>query len=119
PALLLLALLVLIGLLFTCGSVGVLGPCELGLVGIVLDPFTGVLSPLDAFEVFTAFVENCCLSWDVPLFESCVGTGFTFPFRFPSLIPLYFPTPPSPALSAVFPLTFTLFPTPLSSIFYP
>src|SRR5699024_4035267 len=88
----------LIEFLFTCGSVGVFGPCELGFVGIVLDPFTGVLSALDAFEFFTAFVENCCLSSDVPLFESCGGTGFAFPFRFPSLIHLNIPTPPAPAL---------------------
>src|SRR5699024_12881281 len=86
---------------------------------IVLDPFTGVLSPLDAFELFTAFVENCCLSWDVPLFGSCGGTGFTFPFRFPSLIPLYIPPPPAPALPAVFPPAFTTLPAPLPAIVAP
>src|SRR5699024_1448409 len=102
----------------TCGSVGVLAPYELGFVGIVLDPFTGVLLTLDAFG-FTVFVENCCLSWVVPLFGSRGGTGFTFPFRFPSLIPLYIPTPPAPALPAAFPPAFTTLPAPLPAIVAP
>src|SRR5699024_3072727 len=116
PTLLFVALLALIDFVFTCGSVGVLEPCELGFVGIVLDPFTGVLLALEAFGLFIVFVDNCCLSSEVPLFELRGGTGFTFPFRFPSLIPLYIPTPPAPALPAAFPPVLTTFPAPLPTM---
>src|SRR5699024_10744649 len=108
--------LVLIDFLFTCGSVGVLASYELGFAGIVLDPFTSVLLPLEAFGLFIAFVENCCLSSVMPLFGSRGGTGLTFPFRFPSLIPLYIPTPPAPALPAAFPPVLTTFPAPLPAM---
>src|SRR5699024_5421303 len=110
---------VLIDFVLSYGTVGVLVPCNLGFAGIVLDPFTGVLLPLETFGLFIVFVENCCLSWVVPLFGSRGGTGFTFPFRFPSLIPLYIPTPPAPALPAVFPPAFTTLPAPLPAIVAP
>src|SRR5699024_11569465 len=116
PALLFVALLVFMDFVLTCVSVEVLTLSELGFVCIVLDPFTGVLLPLDAFGLFTVFVENCCLSWVVPLFGSRGGTGLTFPFRFPPLIPLYIPTPPAPALPAAFPPVLTTFPAPLPAV---
>src|SRR5699024_8872671 len=116
PALLFVALLVFMDFVLTCGSVEVLTPSELGFVGIVLDPFTGVLLPFDGFGLFTVFVENCCLSWVVPLFGSRGGTGLTFPLRFPSLIPLYIPTPPAPTLPAAFPPILTSFPAPLPAM---
>src|SRR5699024_12869375 len=87
----------------------------LGFAGIVLDPFTGVLLPLEEFGLLIVFVENCCLSRVLPLFGSRGGTGFTFPFRLPSRIPLYIPTPPAPALPAAFPPVLTIFPAPLPS----
>src|SRR5699024_10143576 len=62
------------------------------------------------------FVWICCLFWDVPLLGSCGGTGFTLPFRFPSRIPLYIPTPPAPAPPAAFPPVLTTFPAPLPAM---
>src|SRR5699024_10104510 len=73
-------------------------------------------SRLDLHSFPTRRSSDLCLFWDVPLLGSCGGTGFTLPFRFPSRIPLYIPTPPAPAPPAAFPPVLTTFPAPLPAM---